>query len=115
LAATTGARRRFSEDTSHPEIIYEPGKCINCDACVRVALQPAKTGTAMIGRGFEVRIAPPFEKPMAEALLKAAVRCAAVCPTGALALRTLRACDCTGGGVCAFEGDSQPERQKFQI
>jgi formate dehydrogenase major subunit len=116
LGRYTGARRRFSEDTSHPEIIYEPGKCINCDACVRVAAAAGEElGLAMIGRGFEVRIAPPFEKPMAEALLKAAVRCAAVCPTGALALRTLRACDCTGGGVCAFEGDSQPERQKFQI
>ena len=32
-----GARRRFSQDVSHPEIVYEPGKCISCDACVRIA------------------------------------------------------------------------------
>ena len=32
-----GARRRFSQDVSHPEIVYEPGKCIMCDACVRIA------------------------------------------------------------------------------
>ena len=33
----SGARRRFSQDLSHPDIIYEPGKCISCDACVRIA------------------------------------------------------------------------------
>jgi formate dehydrogenase major subunit len=111
-----GARRRFSEDTSHPEIIYEPGKCINCDACVRIAAEAGEQpGLAMIGRGFEVRIAPPFEKPMAEALTKAARRCAEACPTGALALRSARACDCTGDGVCVFEAGPQPEKQIFRI
>ena len=39
-----GARRRFSQDASHPEIIYEPGKCIMCDACVRIA---ANAGEAL--------------------------------------------------------------------
>ena len=92
-----GARRRFSQDFSHPEIVYEPGKCINCDACVRIAAAADETwGLAMIGRGFEVRVGVPFGKTLAEGLRKAALRCAQACPTGALALRTARSCDtCT--------------------
>jgi formate dehydrogenase major subunit len=89
-----GTRRRFSQDLSHPEIVYEPGKCISCDACVRIAAAAAEPlGLAMIGRGFDVAVAVPFGKPLAEGLLHAAQRCAEACPTGALALRTARSCD----------------------
>jgi NADH dehydrogenase/NADH:ubiquinone oxidoreductase subunit G len=90
----SGARRRFALDDSHPEIIYEPGKCINCDACVRIAAAAGEwLGMTMIGRGFDVRVAPPFGKPLLEALVKTARQCAESCPTGALALRTRRACE----------------------
>ncbi len=91
----SGARRRFAQDDSHPEIIYEPGKCISCDACVRIAGAAGEDwGMSMIGRGFDVSVAPPFGKPLSEALAKTARRCAEACPTGALALRTRRACEC---------------------
>jgi hypothetical protein len=64
-----GARRRFSQDLSHPEIVYEPGKCISCDACVRIAAAAAEPlGLAMIGRGFDVTVAVPFGKPLSEGL-----------------------------------------------
>ena len=89
-----GARRRFSQDVSHPEIVYEPGKCISCDACVRIAAAAGEPlGLAMNGRGFDVTVAVPFGKPLAEGLRHAARRCAEACPTGALALRTARSCD----------------------
>jgi formate dehydrogenase major subunit len=89
-----GQRRRFSQDLSHPEIVYEPGKCINCDACVRIAAAAGEElGLAMIGRGFDVAVAVPFGRPLSEGLRHAAQRCAAACPTGALALRTARSCD----------------------
>jgi formate dehydrogenase major subunit len=89
-----GTRRRFSQDLSHPEIVYEPGKCISCDACVRIAASAAEPlGLAMIGRGFDVAVAVPFGKPLSEGLRHAAQRCAEACPTGALALRTARSCD----------------------
>jgi formate dehydrogenase major subunit len=89
-----GQRRRFSQDVSHPEIIYEPGKCISCDACVRIAAAAGEElGLAMIGRGFDVAVAVPFGRPLSEGLRHAAQRCAAACPTGALALRTARSCD----------------------
>jgi formate dehydrogenase major subunit len=89
-----GARRRFSQDLSHPEIVYEPGKCVSCDACVRIAAAAGEPlGLAMTGRGFDVAVAVPFGKPLAEGLRFAAQRCAEACPTGALAIRTARPCD----------------------
>ena len=55
-----GARRRFTQDTSHPDIVYEPGKCILCDACVRIAAAAGEPlGLAAIGRGFDVAVAAP--------------------------------------------------------
>jgi formate dehydrogenase major subunit len=89
-----GARRRFTQDRSHPEIVYEPGKCIMCDACVRLASRAGeRLGVAIVGRGFDVRVGVPFERPLAEGLTEAAVECARACPTGALALRSRLACD----------------------
>jgi formate dehydrogenase major subunit len=88
-----GERRRFAQDTSHPDIVYEPGKCISCDACVRIAAAEGEPfGLAMVGRGFDVRVATPFGKPLAEALTRSARRCAHACPTGALSIKTERAC-----------------------
>jgi len=92
-----GARRRFSQDLSHPEVIYEPGKCICCDACVRIAAAADENpGLAMIGRGFDVAVAVPFGQPLSIGLRKVARECAESCPTGALALRTARSCDACG-------------------
>jgi len=89
-----GARRRFSQDLSHPEVIYEPGKCICCDACVRIAAAAdEEPGLAMIGRGFDVAVAVPFGQPLSIGLRRVARQCAEACPTGALALRTGRSCE----------------------
>jgi formate dehydrogenase major subunit len=94
-----GARRRFSQDTSHPEIIYEPGKCILCDACVRIAAAAGEAlGLTAIGRGFDVAVAAPFGRPLSEALREVARLCAEACPTGALALRSARSCDLVSCG-----------------
>jgi formate dehydrogenase major subunit len=83
-----GQRRHFARDSSHPEIIFEPGKCIICGACVKVAAQAGEElGLSFIGRGFQVSVAAPFHKPMAEALRKSARRAAEVCPTGAIMLK----------------------------
>ena len=90
----TGARRRFTQDLSHPDVIYEPGKCICCDACVRIAAaEGEELGLALTGRGFEVCVGVPFGLPLSEGLRHAAKRCVEACPTGALALRTTRACE----------------------
>ncbi len=95
----TGERRRFVQDTSHPEVVYEPGKCIMCDACVRIAAEAGEAlGVATIGRGFDVTMAVPFGQPLSEGLRQVARRCAEACPSGALALHSARSCDlCTLG------------------
>ncbi len=101
-----GARRRFSQDLTHPGLIYEPGKCINCEACVRIAAAAGEElGLATVGRGFDVRIAPPFNAPLSEALRNSSRRVAEACPTGALALRTPRSCD-----LCSVSSLSDGER-----
>jgi thioredoxin reductase/ferredoxin len=83
-----GERRPFERDASHPEIIYEAGKCIMCGLCVRMAEKlEARPGITFIGRGFPAKAAVPFGRLVAQGLPHAARRCAAVCPTAALALK----------------------------
>ncbi|MCX6620330.1 MAG: hypothetical protein NTY38_04505, partial [Acidobacteria bacterium] len=61
---------------------------------VRIAAEEGEpVGLAIAGRGFDVAVAVPFGKTLAEGLRTSALRCAAACPTGALALRTARSCD----------------------
>jgi formate dehydrogenase major subunit len=93
-----GERRKFSQDQTHPEIIYEPGKCIMCDACVRIAAEANEEfGLSITGRGFDVSVAVPFDQPLSAGLRAAARRCAEACPTGAISLRTARSCDLACG------------------
>jgi ferredoxin len=81
-------RRRFIQRAEHPDIIYEPGKCISCGICIQIAsAHKEKLGLTFIGRGFDMRVAVPFDASLAEGLQVAAAQCVRACPTGALAFK----------------------------
>jgi len=81
-------RRLFTQQLQHPEIIYEPGKCIDCGLCIQIAAAAGeKLGLTFVGRGFDVRVAVPFDHSIADALKQSADQCVKACPTGALAFR----------------------------
>ncbi len=81
-----GARRPFVRQLHPGGVVYEPGKCIACGICVRIAAEAREPlGLAFIGRGFNVRVGVPFGGTIAEGLTKAAADCVKSCPTGALA------------------------------
>ncbi len=82
-------RRVFQQDTRHAEVVYEPGKCIDCGLCIQIAAAAGEPlGLTFVGRGFDVRVAVPLDRSLAEALSKAAAECVAACPTAALAWKS---------------------------
>ena len=86
-----GERRLFEQQPVKArtgDVIYEPGKCIDCGLCIQIASQAGeKIGLSFTGRGFDVRVAVPFEHPVAEGLEGCTEKCVAACPTGALAFK----------------------------
>lgn len=81
-------RRKFVQECSHADIIYESGKCIDCGLCIQAAAEHKEAlGLTFIGRGFNVRVAVPFDESVAGALKEAAKDCVEICPTGALAYK----------------------------
>ena len=78
-------RRPFEQQLQPGGVIFEPGKCIVCGICVKLAEMAAEPlGLTFIGRGFDVRVAAPFDRPIEEGLRTVAEECVRHCPTGAL-------------------------------
>ncbi len=79
------SRKPFTRQLRRGGILFEPGKCILCGICVRlVELAGEMPGLAFVGRGFNVRVATPFDLPFEQGLGEAAAECVRHCPTGAL-------------------------------
>jgi ferredoxin len=83
-----GDRRTMFKQMQHDCVVFEPEKCIKCGLCVEIsAKEGEKYGLAFEGRGFDVFVNVPLGISFNEGLSHAAEKCAAACPTGALALR----------------------------
>lgn len=79
-------RRPFEQQAQPGGVIFEPGKCILCGICIRLTeLAREPLGLTFIGRGFDVRVAAPFNAAIEEGLRRTAEECVRHCPTGALA------------------------------
>ena len=89
-----GACRDYMVDTSHPDVVLEPGKCINCGICVRLCSETGgKELFGFVNRGFDTRVKTYSDlSPEGRAL---ALRCAEACPSGAIVRR-----DQLGRHVC---------------
>jgi formate dehydrogenase major subunit len=84
-----GERRDYTVIAEHPDIILEPGKCVNCGICVRLGRDAENLGIfGFVERGFHARIRPYFELAASEAGQKLCLECADACPTGAILKRS---------------------------
>jgi NADPH-dependent glutamate synthase beta subunit-like oxidoreductase/ferredoxin len=101
------SRREFVARVDHSYVIYEPGKCIRCGNCIRVAEKAGEPlGLAFVGRGFDVRVTAPLNEALSSALQRAARECVDTCPTAALALKLES--DLAAAGTKPF-AEAQPE------
>jgi ferredoxin len=83
-----GERHQFRRILQHPDVVYEPGKCIKCGICVRItARENEQLGLAFLNRGYDLRVGTPFGELLSHALERSAQLCVQACPTGALAFR----------------------------
>jgi NADPH-dependent glutamate synthase beta subunit-like oxidoreductase/ferredoxin len=81
-------RKTIRKVSTHKTIIYEPEKCIRCGLCVDIAkAEEGLAGLTFIGRGFNVTIDIPFDENLETALNQTALKCAMLCPTGAIAVK----------------------------
>ena len=79
-------RRPFTQQLQPGGVIFEPGKCIVCGICVKLTEMAAEPlGLSFVGRGFDMRVAAPFDHTIEEGLGAVAEECVRHCPTGALA------------------------------
>jgi NADH dehydrogenase/NADH:ubiquinone oxidoreductase subunit G len=79
-------RREFTQVSQPAGVIFEQGKCILCGICVRLTeLAREPLGLTFIGRGFDVKLAAPFDAAIQDGMRTVAEECVKHCPTGALA------------------------------
>lgn len=72
-----------------PALVHDPSKCILCGDCVRMCEEIQGVGVlGFAHRGSSMAVAPAFGKKMSEVACVNCGQCAAVCPTGALTVKS---------------------------
>ncbi len=80
-----GEVRKFKVDDSHPFIILDPNKCINCGKCVRTCAEILKVSAlGFVNRGFKSVVKPSMEKSLLDTNCINCGNCIDACPTGAI-------------------------------
>lgn len=118
-----GSINKHPIDYSHPFIIRDANKCINCGRCIRTCSEIQ--GAAVLGfiyRGFSSVVAPEFGESLTGTACESCGKCIAVCPVGALIERnqqyklnplprehTIQSCGICGTG-CVIETQSQSDQ-----
>jgi ferredoxin len=83
-----GQRREYARADSHPDVVFESGKCIQCGLCVQVLKKNGLSeGLTFRGRGFGMQIAAALDAAPDLTAGQAARLCVQVCPTGAWAFK----------------------------
>ncbi len=86
-----GAHRDWTVDDTHPDMLFEPGKCVLCGICVRMCDEVLGVpAMGFVGRGFATRISPPLRRSLKDVDFKGMVKLVDACPTGALTLKRVR-------------------------
>ena len=78
-------KQPFEKEQRLVHIERDQNKCILCGLCVRACYEDASKGIIdFSGRGYTTIIKPEFNKPETTQICKDCLKCANVCPTGAL-------------------------------
>ncbi|WXJ95119.1 NADP-reducing hydrogenase subunit HndD [Neomoorella carbonis] len=81
--------KRSPADRTSPALIKNPNKCILCGDCVRMCKEIQGVGIWDFAyRGSKTHVTTAFNKPLAEVACVNCGQCVAVCPTGALAVKS---------------------------
>ncbi len=78
-------------DKTHPFILRDANKCVNCGRCVRTCLEIQGVGAlGYIYRGFKTLVAPEFGESLMNTSCLSCGKCIDVCPVGALTPRNTK-------------------------